>query len=139
MGADSSSRPSSGEDTEFQTPEDLNQVEVHTTSGEVHHVKYLLRHPNREWAYAREVTEVGDSTNETTNLVFRAAELESVKSKRVSTERPEEKSDGREVDNYTDQRIWVHHTLPLSKESINGGWKAWPSDDEVSTSETTAD
>lgn len=132
MGANPSDSPTSDGSPELRTPEDYNQVEVQTTSGELHCVEYVLRHPNHEWVYASKVTEVSDDGIHSNDLVLRAAEIESFESEQISTKSPEEGCEGRPVDTYSEQSIWIHHTVPYGYVSTDDAWKAWPSDEEVS-------
>jgi hypothetical protein len=125
-----------GEEVETWTPKKFNQVEVRTTSGAIRKVKCVLRHPNREWAYANKVTDVTDGVFQSNDLVFRVGEIELIESEQTTSVSPERTRKGQPLDTYSEQSIWVHHSVPIDYISIESTWKAWPSDDQVKRFQT---
>lgn len=115
-----------------RTAEDHNQVTVQMESGKEHNVEYVLRHPNRNWVYANKVTNVNENGEiKSRDLILREEKIESINSLQVSTETAD-----LDVDNYSVQATWIHHSVPYEYVSVDNAWKAWPSDDELQADTT---
>jgi len=134
MESSSANRPTEDIPIDDRKPEHHNQVEVQMASGELHNVEYVLRHPNREWAFASKVTDLGDSDDpyiESDNLILKVDEIESIQSSKVTTESPEREYNGHPVDSYSEQSIWVYYTSSMGYVSTDNAWKAWRGDSEM--------
>lgn len=73
--------------------ESINQVEVHMASGKVHQVLYVLRHPKRDWAYAKRVTKTTEEETESNDIVLQVAQIKSIESDQTRTLKGEDVSE----------------------------------------------
>lgn len=96
--------------------EDINQTEIHMVSGKVHRVLYVIRHPERDWAYAKRVTGVTEKEDvETNDMVMQTAQIESIESNQVSTSNGEHVSD----------RYWLlYYSCTPESTEFDEVWKA---------------
>lgn len=127
MPSESNSGTPAGESQSLETPEDWNQVEVRMESGEVHHVEYVLRHPNRMFAFASKVTAVPDDGGvKSHDLVLKREKIESIESDNIATH-TEDADEG----TYSNVGVWIHHSIPLTKVDTGKGHKGWHSHQEA--------
>lgn len=82
-------------------PEEANGVTIHTTSGQTLDVQHVVRHFEKDWAYASRVTD--DDTVETNRLVIQTENIIAIDAKYIKrTEVPEirihHSGDGSEFD-----------------------------------------
>lgn len=73
---------------ELNSPEDVNEVRVQMRSGATHEVRYVIRHPRRDWVFAQKGTGSRETATgpawESNDLVFHADAVESIESDEVS-------------------------------------------------------
>jgi len=64
-------------------PAEANGVTIHTTSGETLDVQHVVRHFEKDWAYASRVTDGDDTTDVTNRLVIRTENIVAIDSKHI--------------------------------------------------------
>ncbi len=110
-------------DLEDLSRDDLNQVEIRTVSGAVHRVEYVLRHPDKDWLYAKRVTEYTDEVLWNDMVLF-ADNVESIESNTVT---PASRGEKTERNRRTNDTL-VYHSGEFNNVEISDAWKAWKSD-----------
>lgn len=75
---------------EPDTVAELNSVTVHTTSGAEFDVEYVIRHTEKDWAYATHLRINDDGSEEPNHLVFSTEDIIAIDSRHIKmTDIPE--------------------------------------------------